>query len=64
MYHQRHGRDDDEHHDGYGIEQDAQVYAQCLRERQPGHVVRHKGGESAIFKARGGEILPGSDIAQ
>ena len=57
VYHERYGTYDNQHHHRYGVEQDAQVNAECRRKRQPCAVVRHQCGKCAVCQPRGGEIV-------
>ena len=53
VYHEPYGTYDNQHHHRYGVEQDAQVNAECRRKRQPCTVVRHQGGQMCRSASRG-----------
>ena len=57
VYHQGYGGDDDEHHDGDGVQQDAEVDVQVAREAQP-FEVEGCDGEAYAFYPGHREVLP------
>ena len=64
VHHERYGTYDNQHHHRYGVEQDAQVNAECRRERQPCTVVRHQCGKCAVCQPRGGEIVYCGEVGE
>ena len=56
MHHERHRADDNKHHYGNRVKQDAHVYAQSFCERQPSEVIRHQCRKRAVCQTGAAEI--------
>ena len=64
MHHQRHRRDDNQHHHRYRIEHDTQIEVKsAVEERQPHKVIGHQRLEHTVY-AVGREVLKGREIGQ